>query len=191
MWEKMSREERIQAIRDGVEEKMSSTQIAEAIGGNCNRNRIIGLSHRSGIKLVATPASVAKMKADALFKARPEKRQEPAAAKKEAPAKPTRSQAPLTAALVKKKPVIVDVEPVYEFPDLHYRVHLEDVKSGQCRRPTWNDDKRPGTEVYFFCGKPVKAQSPYCWHCHKKMYDGIPAKRTRPDDRRIGRREFE
>ncbi|MDF3208409.1 MULTISPECIES: GcrA family cell cycle regulator [Mesorhizobium] len=173
----MSREERIQAIRDGVAEKMSSTQIAEAIGGKCNRNMIIGLSYRSGIKLVATPASVAKMKADALFKSRPEKHKAAPVAKKEVPAKPPRAPAPLTAALAIRKPAIIDAEPVYEFPDLHYRVHLEDVKSGQCRAPTWNDDKRPDTAVYFFCGKPVKSGSPYCWHCHKKMYDGMPRRR--------------
>ncbi|RWC99793.1 MAG: hypothetical protein EOS58_31600 [Mesorhizobium sp.] len=192
MWERMSREERIQAIRDGVAEKMSSTQIAEAIGGKCNRNMVIGLSHRVGIQLVATAASVARMKADALFRGRMEKKQP--VPKKAASAKPNRPSAPPAAALVKKKPVIVDVEPVYEFPDVHYQVHLNDVKSGQCRRPTWNDDKRPGTEVYFFCGKPVKSGSPYCWHCHKKMYDGMPAQRrekNRSSARLIGRGELD
>ncbi|WP_292637048.1 GcrA family cell cycle regulator [Mesorhizobium sp.] len=186
----MSREERIQAVRDGVAEKMSSTEIAEAIGG-CTRNAIIGLANRARISLVPKHRGPGRRQKTERM-ARPSKPPITAAtARKDKPARP---QEPLTPALLKKQPPIVDVEPIYEFPDVHYQVHLEDVKSGQCRRPTWNDDRRPGTEVYFFCGKPVRSGSPYCWHCHKKMYDGMPAQRrekNRQSERLTGRGELD
>lgn len=174
MWDRMSRDDRIEAIRAGVRDNMSTSQIAAEIGG-CSRNSIIGLAHRAKITLCTHQGGRAP-EPKAERKAQPSK---PRFAKDppEKEEKSARAPAPLKAALVIRKPVIVDVEPVYEFPDAHYQVHLEDVKSGQCRRPTWNDDKRPGTEVYFYCGKPVKSGSAYCWHCHKKMYDGMPAQR--------------
>lgn len=172
-WDRMNRDERIAAVRAGVADGLSTSQIAASIG-NCTRNSVIGLAHRVRIELTFPRNGAPKKKA---ANKAPPKRTTPVK-KKAAPAKSTRMPEPLTTALVKRAPP-PNVEPVYEFPDLHYRVHLEDVKSGQCRRPTWNDDKRPATEVYFYCGKPVKSGSSYCWHCHKKMYDGAPPMRDK------------
>ncbi|TIW20625.1 MAG: hypothetical protein E5V63_31150 [Mesorhizobium sp.] len=182
-WNRMTREERIEAIRDGVGNNMSSTEIAAAIGG-CTRNAVIGLAHRVRVELANPRPKLQKKESTARSKASKTK-----SARRVA--KPAKTPSP---ALKKKEPEIVDVEPVYEFPDSHYKVHLERVKSGQCRRPLWNDDKRPGREVYFYCGKPVKAGSSYCWHCHKKMYDGMPAQRrekNRSSARSIGRGELD
>ncbi|TJW14379.1 MAG: hypothetical protein E5W82_10405 [Mesorhizobium sp.] len=187
MWGRMNRDERIAAVRAGVKDGLSTSQIAAAIGG-CTRNSVIGLAHRVRIELTFPRNGAPKKRAAKEVKP---KRITPA--KQETPTKLTRAPEPLTTALVKKMPVIVDSEPTYEFPDIHYRVHLEDVKSGQCRRPTWNDDKRPDVTVYFYCGKPVRAGSSYCWHCHKRMYDGAPPKReprTKPSARLTRRGEI-
>ncbi|WP_245459923.1 GcrA family cell cycle regulator [Mesorhizobium sp. M1B.F.Ca.ET.045.04.1.1] len=149
---------------------MSSTEIAAEIGG-CTRNAVIGLAYRAHVALASPRPKVEKKQASA----RP-KSSKTGSMKRVV--KPTKTSPPVP---LKKKqePAFVDAEPIYEFPDSHYEVHLEEVKSGQCRRPLWNDDKRPGLEAYFYCGKPVKAGSSYCWHCHKKMYDGLPVPRER------------
>ncbi len=46
----MLREERIEALKDGVRRKLSASQIAAQYDG-CTRNAVIGLSHRVKIKL--------------------------------------------------------------------------------------------------------------------------------------------
>ncbi|BCH33227.1 GcrA cell cycle regulator [Mesorhizobium sp. L-8-10] len=50
MWHKISRDERIQCIKDGVSRGLSASKIAAEIGG-CSRNSVIGLAARAKIQL--------------------------------------------------------------------------------------------------------------------------------------------
>ncbi|MER9768951.1 GcrA family cell cycle regulator [Mesorhizobium sp. M0189] len=169
----MSRAERIAAILDGLSRSLSTTDIAIEIGG-CSRNSIIGLAHRA--KLQLGPKQRRSKKTTAAS---------PVATKKAAPVKlekaPKKTRELVIGAMKKVVAVpAVVTEPVYEFPDAHYRVLLDDVKSGHCRYPTWGDAHRPGTETYFFCGKPVRSDSPYCWHCHIKTHDTAVGPKRQP-----------
>ncbi len=49
-WKKLTRDERIEILKSGIERGLSAQQIANEVGG-CTKGAIIGLSHKTGIRL--------------------------------------------------------------------------------------------------------------------------------------------
>lgn len=175
----MSRSDRSDAIADGVRRKLSARQIAEEID-NCTRNMVIGHSHRSKVELLPQNASAGVRGASEKKEKATSAKTKPSASISIRP-KVRRDHLTLRTPTMKK---VVEAPPVLEFPDEHYRTHLEQIMSGQCRWPLWSDELRPASESLFYCGKPVKSGSPWCHWCHKKGFAGFPSERKRdPLDR--------
>lgn len=159
-WPDLSRQERIDLIKAGIAEGMSSGQIASWIGG-CTRNAVIGMAYRAKIALYVqapakTPAKTPKKEV------------------KRAPREILKRERRLREAVVPDK------------PDEFYHVNLMDVREGQCRWPLWGPERHP--ERYTYCGKPTRIGAPYCPKCcelatpkpRKEQDDGPPIKMTRP-----------
>jgi hypothetical protein len=175
-WNKLDREERMQAIRDGVARKLSTTQIAAEMD-NCTRNAVIGLAHRTKIPLADQHGPQAPRKP---YKPRaPKPKKEPVIRpRKPATKKRPRHQrlAPVSpeqvrAAAVKREARIRDLAAA-ELPDENFQVHLLEVCSGQCRFPQWGDERRQPIENYMVCGRPVKPTTPYCPKHHERTFGG-------------------
>ena len=152
-WPDMSRQERIELIKAGVAEGMSSGQIAAWIGG-CTRNAVIGMANRAKVTLCAR----------AHGRPKPPKRMP---APKKAPREILKRERRLREAVVP------------DMPDEFYHVDLMDVRAGQCRWPLWGPERHP--EKYTYCGKPVRIGEPYCPKCCERSY-WVPKPRNEQDD---------
>lgn len=158
MWAKLHQEDRIKLIREGLKAGMSTSQIANWIGGT-TRNSIIGYVHRH--KLGSTgPSSLQKKSADQAPRKR--KKQAPVVAEvgeRPAPAA-RRDPVPPRLRLPVIKPAAALLAP------MNRKVRLEDLKSGDCRYPLGD----PFEADFGFCGGPRKGESPYCHHHHRCCY---------------------
>ncbi|WP_192242912.1 GcrA family cell cycle regulator [Mesorhizobium silamurunense] len=176
MWDKISREERISRIREGVKDGLSAGQIAERIGG-CTRNAIIGLAERAKVPLRSkiTLAGHAEVAAP------------PAPAKKPKekpinPRLPAKQPAPLKE---KTKPVIVaDDDPMFEKDDRPetvvdlpepepLKLSMPELTDKVCRWPIGDPLQHAH---FYFCGNPTGGMPSYCkYHARKAHWS--PARR--------------
>ena len=194
-WNRMSREDRIAFIRDGVAQKMSARDIADQIDG-CTRNMIIGLAFRAKIDLggkkqgkgysprpIAKPdwtkfspdekASFVRTGFEQGYTAENIANRLLNATEKAIIrcAERNRISRRIAKVKIRKEP---DRPFSQYFPEFSTDpVNIMDLLSGHCRGPMWEDKpKRPmrSPEDWNFCGRPVKAGSSFCPECHEKFW---------------------
>lgn len=177
MWNQLTSDERAELVRQGVEKGLSSTQIAEWIGG-CSRNAVIGIAHRRKIKLTRSldveairdrrAASLAKKERKPDDRLPPPPRVE---TKREAKAPaPDRLK-------VERMPVLRPPDrPVsYSVPVLR-NIPLTELTAVMCKWPTGDPRLDAG---FGFCGNDrMPGDSPYCGY-HSRLAYQPPENRKR------------
>jgi GcrA cell cycle regulator len=136
---------RIETLRNGWEQGLTASQIAEQLGEGISRNAVIGKAHRLGLKARPSPvkggeAMVAEVVAASVAA--------PVAASRAAAA--PRPPAPV----IRKPRPIVATKPA--------KTSLLDLSEKVCKWPIGH----PGESDFHFCGKPSNVGFPYCNdHC--------------------------
>lgn len=170
MWKQMTREERLQFIRDGVAARMSTAQMGKLVG--TSRNAIIGLAHRAKIQLMASRKSLPANRK------RRERRKPPVLKVVEALEVPVKSPpfapapAPqktiLPARLLPKPPVEVMAKKLEVVP-VSKGIPLSALTERTCKFPIGD----PRDADFGFCGHDKDIEKPYCAFHLKLVY--VPA----------------
>lgn len=176
MWDKISREERIKRIRQGVKNGLSASQIAAQIGG-CTRNAIIGLALRAKIPLHNSISLAGSSKSA---------RQTTPPRAKEKPINPRTPAKQPEPPKEKKKPVIIeDEDPLFEKDDRPetvvdlpepeaLKLSMPELTDKTCRWPIGD----PLHDDFHFCGAATGGIPPYCkYHARKAHLE--PSRRRR------------
>ncbi|MEN0652408.1 MULTISPECIES: GcrA family cell cycle regulator [Hyphobacterium] len=172
-------EQRIETLKSMWANGESAAAIARALGG-VTRNAVIGKLHRLGIGGRAPTA----MKTARLAKPAPSIA---AAAAKDRGGAPvgrprqarTRQNAPA------EDPKLGTSKPNNSDPRSAKPVHVLDVRSGQCRFPTWSGTPEFSQLVY--CGAPVREGSSYCDCHHKRTRQQYPTRQRSKTERSVER----
>lgn len=144
---------RIEMLRNGWEQGLTASQIAEQLGEGVSRNAVIGKAHRLGLQARPSPvkggdAAAIEGGADRIVAAVTAAAEPVAAAPAAAP--PVRAPAP---AVRKVRPVVA-AKPA--------KTSLLDLSEKICKWPIGH----PGETDFHFCGKPSNTGFPYCNdHC--------------------------
>lgn len=148
MWDKLHKDDKVKMIQEGLKNGMSTSQIANWIGG-CSRNAVIGLIHRK--KLGTTKASKQQKGEPPPVRRKPAQPKPPVAVKSPPPAR----RDPLPPRMVRALPAI-QINP--KVPMLR-RIPLMELKTDDCRFPIGD----PLLDADFgFCANPRHGESSYC-----------------------------
>jgi hypothetical protein len=171
IWGSLSSEEKVQAVKDGIANGMTSTQIASTIAG-ATRNAVIGIAHRNQLAL---PGGHRPKAQDA--QGGP-KRTKAANANERQPKAPEPIAEPVEADAAKVEPDEVD-PPVAEGNVIKEIQNPEPRRPGisilalertSCRWPLLFSYRKIAPEEMMFCGKKA-VDGPYCRECAKDAYE--------------------
>lgn len=152
--------ERVELLKKLWAEGHSASQIAGELGG-VTRNAVIGKVHRLGLSGRAkAPTSASK----------PRRSRAAGSSSNSSPSRSSATQpqtrgatalkfeaTPAPAAEVEK-----ELEPVAELVPLSERTSILSLTERTCKWPIGD----PGSEDFYFCGRPTQAGAPYCsYHC--------------------------
>ncbi|CDX26846.1 conserved hypothetical protein [Mesorhizobium plurifarium] len=177
MWDKISREERIKRIQQGVKDGLSASQIAAEIGG-CTRNAIIGLAERAKVPL-RSKITLPRLIGNAEPAPRPAKK---AKEKPINPRLPAKQPEPPKA---RRKAVIEDdddplfekddrPETVVDLPEPEpLKLSMPELTDKTCRWPIGD----PQHSDFYFCGAATGGIPPYCKYHARKAHLGLPRRR--------------
>lgn len=141
---------RIEMLRNGWEQGLTASQIAEQLGEGISRNAVIGKAHRLGLKARPSPVKGA----EAAIEGGADRIVAAVAAVVDAatPAAAPAVRAP--APVVRKARPVVAAKPA--------KTSLLDLSEKICKWPIGH----PGETDFHFCGKPSNTGFPYCnEHC--------------------------
>lgn len=159
-------DERIALLKKMWKEGKSAADIAKTLGKGVTRNAVIGKAHRMGLSGRPSP----------IKKPAPVKKEAPK--KSEAAAKPLKKAAPVVVSGVKNNPLLREMaEPrkmEKEAIPPGGGVALFDLTERMCKWPIGD----PREDDFTFCGRGIRAGTPYC-HDHAAMaYQSSSRSRT-------------
>jgi GcrA cell cycle regulator len=181
-------DERIAKLKQGWENGMTATQIAEMLGEGVTRNAVIGKAHRLGLQSRPSPvknapeAAPAPRAAPAHRAAAPAAAPLPAAATPPAPAaaapdQPASPPRPARPATDSPAPPAQPARPAARAAlGKPARTTLLDLNDKVCKWPIGH----PGDADFHFCGKPVQPGFPYCGEHCLVAYQAQMPRRDRP-----------
>lgn len=185
-WSSLTREQRIEAIKDGIAHGMSTRLIADQFEG-CTRNAVIGLSYRAKVPLTNNPENNARgssprRRLPMRWKEMSSQRKADVIRQQVAKGKNSGDIADMTGTTEKAVRRCAERHQI-KVPQRRRGgfVSILDIQSGQCRAPKWDDrpkkPMRPADE-WLFCGRPIAPGSSYCPQCHERFWS--PPKYQQP-----------
>lgn len=159
-WKTMTPDQRADAVRPLVDEKLTASEIARHFVG-VTRNAVIGVCHRNGLVLARSGTTPRE--------SRPKTKAMPRPSGQRALVSNAASP-PATAILMPVKAPLA-VEPSKP-------VLFTATVANQCRWPLWGHNEHPKADAMFVCGSPTPKGHPYCTHhAEKARGEGMPCER--------------